>query len=33
MQGKLFYKGTMAHLANWEKSIVVQLALQTIGTH
>jgi hypothetical protein len=33
MQGKLFYKGTMAHVANWEKTIVVQLALQTTRTH
>jgi hypothetical protein len=33
MQGKLFYRGTIAHVAKWEKTIVVQLALQTKRTH
>jgi hypothetical protein len=29
MQDEYFCKGTMAHVANWGKKIVVQLALQT----
>jgi len=33
MQGELFYQGTMAHVVNWEKTIVVQVALQTRKTH